>query len=235
MDFAGGFPATGNGVNFGIVRLQTASLHFDWEHTSSSQARTPYSSRRCRRLRSRRWRLQLRLRGKSVGLDAATAGGAPLHLSDQQTITLQAGVLDNLDWEYPSDPFYRGLKPESSRASPPMPRVRHGRGECSSTLSVSASPATTAARIGHGAAYVDAWAGMADWQIPIAAAIDAIGRVLSRPRHRRSRAAPLGRSIVWGGNPICLSSHSRPRRRRWMDPTQVPADTEAGVQWGRCG
>src|SRR5579864_5296062 len=26
LDFAGGFPATGNGVNFGIVRLQTANL-----------------------------------------------------------------------------------------------------------------------------------------------------------------------------------------------------------------
>ena len=26
--------ATGNGVNFGIVRLQTANLRFDWEHTS---------------------------------------------------------------------------------------------------------------------------------------------------------------------------------------------------------
>ena len=34
LDFAGGFPATGNGVDFGIVRLQTANLRFDWEHTS---------------------------------------------------------------------------------------------------------------------------------------------------------------------------------------------------------
>src|SRR5580658_849863 len=34
LDFAGGFPATGNGVSFGIVRLQTANLRFDWEHTS---------------------------------------------------------------------------------------------------------------------------------------------------------------------------------------------------------
>ena len=34
FDFAGGFPATGNGVNFGIVRLQTASVRLDWDHTS---------------------------------------------------------------------------------------------------------------------------------------------------------------------------------------------------------
>src|SRR5690348_7178642 len=34
FDFAGGFPSTGNGVNFGIVRLQTGSLHLDWKNTS---------------------------------------------------------------------------------------------------------------------------------------------------------------------------------------------------------
>src|SRR5208283_4253738 len=34
LDFAGGFRAAPNGVDFGIVRLKTASLRFDWEHTS---------------------------------------------------------------------------------------------------------------------------------------------------------------------------------------------------------
>jgi hypothetical protein len=36
FDFAGGFPSTGNGVNFGIVRLQTAHLRFDWDQTLSA-------------------------------------------------------------------------------------------------------------------------------------------------------------------------------------------------------
>ena len=34
FDFAGGFPSTPNGVNFGIVRMQTASVRLDWQHTS---------------------------------------------------------------------------------------------------------------------------------------------------------------------------------------------------------
>jgi hypothetical protein len=34
FDFAGGFPATPNGVNFGIARMQTASLRLDWKDTS---------------------------------------------------------------------------------------------------------------------------------------------------------------------------------------------------------
>ncbi|MGA9544942.1 MAG: hypothetical protein WBQ85_15310, partial [Candidatus Sulfotelmatobacter sp.] len=31
FDFAGGFPSTPNGVNFGLVRLQTASVRLDWQ------------------------------------------------------------------------------------------------------------------------------------------------------------------------------------------------------------
>src|SRR5579862_7598806 len=34
LDFAGGFARTGNGVDFGIVRLQTANLRFDWGNTA---------------------------------------------------------------------------------------------------------------------------------------------------------------------------------------------------------
>ena len=34
FDFAGGFASVGDGVNFGIARLQTAALRFDWGHTS---------------------------------------------------------------------------------------------------------------------------------------------------------------------------------------------------------
>ena len=34
FDFAGGFPSTPNGVNFGIARMQTASLRLDWKDTS---------------------------------------------------------------------------------------------------------------------------------------------------------------------------------------------------------
>src|SRR5581483_11688717 len=34
VDFAGGFPNTFNGVNFGLVRLRIASMRMDWEHTS---------------------------------------------------------------------------------------------------------------------------------------------------------------------------------------------------------
>jgi hypothetical protein len=34
FDFFGGFPATENGVDFGVARMQTASLRLDWKNTS---------------------------------------------------------------------------------------------------------------------------------------------------------------------------------------------------------
>src|SRR6201984_160129 len=33
-DFAGGFPSAPNGVVFGLMRLRTATIHLDWQHTS---------------------------------------------------------------------------------------------------------------------------------------------------------------------------------------------------------
>ena len=111
FDFAGGFPATGNGVNFGIVRLQTASLRFDWEHTSvvagqDSLFISPLSPTSFASLATPAfaytgnlwgWTPQIRVEHRFA-------------LSDQQTLTMQAGVLDNLDWEPPYNCFYRTVQ-----------------------------------------------------------------------------------------------------------------------------
>ena len=34
FDFGGGFPATNNGVNDGLVQLRTAAVRLDWKTTS---------------------------------------------------------------------------------------------------------------------------------------------------------------------------------------------------------
>src|SRR5215469_11663740 len=101
FDFAGGFPATGNGVNFGIARLQTGSFRLDWDHTSivagqDSLFVSPLSPTSFASLATPTfafagnlwgWIPQLRLERR-------------FSVSDRQTITMQAGVLDNLDWEF---------------------------------------------------------------------------------------------------------------------------------------
>jgi hypothetical protein len=111
MDFSGGFPGTGNGVDFGIVRLQTANLRFDWENTSVVAGQdalfiSPLSPTSFASLATPTfafggnlwaWTPQFRVEHR-------------FSVSDQQTITMQAGVLDNLDWENPQDPFYRSAQ-----------------------------------------------------------------------------------------------------------------------------
>ncbi len=111
LDFAGGFPATGNGVNFGIVRLQTGELRFDWEHTSvvagqDSLFISPLSPTSFASLATPAFAFAGNLWGWTPQLRIEHR----FSLSDQQTVTVQAGVLDNLDWEFPSNSFYRSAQ-----------------------------------------------------------------------------------------------------------------------------
>ena len=120
LDFAGGFPSTGNGVNFGIVRLQTASLRMDWANTSivagqDSLFLSPLSPTSFASLATPAFAFAGNLWGWTPQLRVEHR----FELADRQTLTVQAGVLDNLDWEYPYDSFYRTRKPASNRASPP--------------------------------------------------------------------------------------------------------------------
>ena len=151
FDFSGGFPATGNGVNFGIVRLQTASLRFDWDHTSvvagqDSLFISPLSPTSFASLATPAFAFGGNLWGWTPQLRVEHR----FSVSDQQTLTVQAGILDNLDWEYQRDPFFRMPQAESCPASPPTQFAPRGRVRCGSIRSALASPATMAARIGLG-------------------------------------------------------------------------------------
>jgi hypothetical protein len=201
MDFAGGFPATGNGVNFGIVRLQTASLRFDWGQTSlvagqDSLFFSPLSPTSFASLATPAfafagnlwgWTPQLRMEHRFA-------------VSDRQTLTVQAGILDNLDWEFPGDPFYR------------YPQAGELSGQPAYALRTAWSRPLHERQISFGAAgyygrqnwawdrYVDAWAGTADWQIPIVSRLSLSGEFY-RGRGIGGLGGAVGRSIVYGGKP----------------------------------
>ena len=163
LDFSGGFPATGNGVNFGIVRLQTANLRLDWDQTSivagqDSLFISPLSPTSFASLATPAfafagnlwgWTPQLRVEHRFL-------------VSDQQTITVQAGLLDNLDWESPPDPFYRSAQAGEMSGQPAYAfRTAWAR-------PVSEHPLSFGAAGYYGRQnwtwnrFVDAWAGMAD-------------------------------------------------------------------------
>jgi hypothetical protein len=107
FDFGGGFPATNNGVNFGVVRLRTATVRLDWKDTSvvagqdalflSPQAPTSFASLIVPALTYSgnlwSWTPQLRVEHR-------------FEFSNHSNVSLQGGVLDPLTGETPSDFYY---------------------------------------------------------------------------------------------------------------------------------
>jgi len=202
FDFAGGFPSTPNGVNFGIARLQTASLRLDWDKTSviagqdslfiSPLAPTSFASLATPAFAYAGnlwgWTPQIRLEHR-------------FDFGDQQTVTVQAGVLDNLDWEYPYDSFYRSPTAGEQTGQPAYAmRTAWSR-------PVFEHPLTFAVAGYYGRQnwmserYVDAWAGMTDWQIPVARRVTLSGEFY-RGRGLGGLGAGIGRSVLFGGNPL---------------------------------
>ena len=202
LDFAGGFPATGNGVDFGIARLQTASLRFDWEHTSvvagqDSLFISPLSPTSFASLATPTfafagnlwaWTPQLRIEHR-------------FSLSDQQTVTVQAGILDNLNWQYPSgNRFFRTPQAGELSGQPAYGyRTAWSRPLRERPLSFGVAGYYGRQDWTWGR-YVDAWAGMADWQIPILPRL-ALSGEFYRGRGIGGLGGAIGTSILYGGDP----------------------------------
>ncbi|HXM23003.1 MAG TPA: hypothetical protein VN948_17225 [Terriglobales bacterium] len=200
-DFAGGFPSTWNGLNSGIFRLRTASMRIDWRNTSvvvgqdnaffSPLSPTSFASLAVPALNYAgnlwAWTPQVRVEHR-------------FEISGDQNIMIQGGILDNLTGEFPADPYFR------------MP----GAGELTRQPAYAIRTAWTRTVFGQplsfGAAgyysrqdwsynhYVDGWAGMADWEIPLAP------RVIFTGEFYRGRAiggigGGISQSVVYDGDP----------------------------------
>jgi hypothetical protein len=201
FDFSGGFPGTGNGVNFGLVRLQTASLRFDWKHTSliagqDSLFISPLSPTSF----------------ASLGIPAFAAVGnlwswtpqvrleQRFSISDRQTITMQAGVLDNLDWETPYNSYYRSAQAGELSGQPAFAfRTAWSRPVQDRPFSFG-----VAGYYGRQNWYwgrmVDAWAGMLDWQVPLLPRL-ALSGEFYRGRGIGGLGGGISTSVVYGGEP----------------------------------
>jgi hypothetical protein len=200
FDFAGGFPATGNGVNFGLARLQTASLRFDWEHTSivagqDSLFISPLSPTSFASLATPAFAFAGNLWGWTPQLRLEHH----FSLSDQQSITMQAGVLDNLDWEFNAGPFERSPQAGEMSGQPAYGfRTAWSHGMASHALSFAAAGYYGRQSWTWGR-YVDAWAGMADWQVPILRRLQLSGEFY-RGRGIGGLGGAIGTSVVFGGS-----------------------------------
>jgi hypothetical protein len=202
LDFAGGFPATNNGVNFGVARLQTASLRLDWKNTSvvagqDSLFISPLSPTSFASLAIPAFAYA----GNLWGWTPQVRVERRFDLADQQTLTLQAGILDNLDWETPSNPFYRSAQAGELSGQPAYAmRTAWSRPVFNHPLTIAAAGYYGRQNWTEWNRNVDAWAGMTDWQIPI------LRRLLLSGEFYRGRAigglgGAIGQTIVFGGNP----------------------------------
>jgi hypothetical protein len=199
FDFAGGFPATGNGVNFGIARLQTGNVRFDWDHTSviagqDSLFLSPLSPTSFASLATPAFAFA----GNLWGWIPQVRVEHRFSISDRQTITMQAGVLDNLDWEFNSGSFERSPQAGEMSAQPAYGfRTAWSQPLHQHILSFGGSGYYGRQNWTWGR-YVDAWAGMADWQIPILARLQLSGEFY-RGRGIGGLGGGIGTSVVYGG------------------------------------
>jgi len=208
-DFAGGFPSTWNGVDSGIFRLRTASMRMDWKNTSlvmgqdnaffSPLTPTSFASLAVPAFNYAgnlwAWTPQVRVEHRFT-------------LSDDQSILIQGGIMDNLTGEFPGNSYFRVPGPgEFSRQ--PAYAVR-----TAWTHKLLGQPLTFGAAgyysrqdwpFDH---YVDGWAGMADWQIPLAPRVTFSGEFY-RGRAIGGIGGDISQSVVWDGNPGLASTPVR--------------------------
>ena len=209
FDFAGGFPRTNNGVNFGIARMQTASLRLDWKDTSviggqDSLFISPLSPTSFASLATPAfayagnlwgWTPQLRIEHR-------------FDLTNQQTVTLQGGILDNLDWEPPYSSFYRSAQAGEYSGQPAYAlRTAWSQPIFDHPMSFAAAGYYGRQNWSWGR-FVDAWAGLADWQIPIRRRLTLSGEFY-RGRGVGGLGAGIGRAVLFGGNPYDASTSIR--------------------------
>jgi hypothetical protein len=201
FDFAGGFPSAPNGVNFGIVRLQTASVRLDWQHTSviagqDSLFISPLSPTSFASLATPAFAYA----GNLWGWTPQVRVEHRFELPNDQTLTLQGGIFDNLTWEPPNNEYFRSAQAGENSGQPAYAvRTAWSRPVFDHPLSFAVA-GYYGRQDWSWDRYVDAWGGMTDWQIPIIRRLNLSGEFY-RGRGIGGLGAGIGRPVVFGGNP----------------------------------
>jgi hypothetical protein len=209
LDFSGGFASTPNGVDFGIARLQTASVRLDWQHTSviagqDSLFISPLSPTSFASLSTPAFAYAGNLWGWTPQLRVEHR----FDLSDRQTFTIAGGIMDNLDWEPPTSQYSRTAQ-AGEHSGQPAYAVRTGWSRPVFDHPLSFGVAGYYGRQDWSwDRYVDAWAGMADWQIPIIRRLTLSGEFY-RGRGAGGLGAGIGRAVLFGGDPAYGSTSIR--------------------------
>ena len=199
MDFFGGFPSTSYGVTTGLVRLRTAGLRLDWEKTSvvAGQEAPLFSPLSPTSL-------------VSVADPALSSAGnlwvwTPqiyiehrISLTEGSSVSLEGGLMDPLTGELPADSYYRAAEAGEKSGQPAYAtRVAWTHGSPFGPASIGAGGYYARQNWGYGR-MVDAWAGTADWSLPLSQRLSLTGEFY-RGRAIGGLGAGEGRSIAYYG------------------------------------
>lgn len=207
FDFAGGFPNAPEGVNTGLVRLRTGTMRLDWAHTSivagqdvlffSPLTPTSFASLATPSLAYAgnlwNWVPQVRVEHRFV-------------LSEKSGLTVQGGILDPVSGEPPPNEYYRQPQAgELSRQPAIASRVAWTHSMFGQPLTLGAGGYYSAQDYGF-ARTVTAWAGTADWDLPLGSRL-ALSGEFYRGRALGGLGGGIGRSVIFS-EPLTDSSAS---------------------------
>jgi len=202
FDFGGGFPATYNGVDFGLVRLRTAAVRLDWKDTSviagqdqlflSPLSPTSFASLIEPPLSYAgnlwAWTPQLRVEHRFA-------------LAGDSTVTLQGGFLDPLTGEPPHGEKYVWYRApdagEQSRQPAYAAHVAYSRPLFGQTFTVGAGGYYSRQNWGFDR-NVNAWAAMMDANLPLGPKFS-LSAAFYRGAAIGGLGGALGRSVVYDG------------------------------------
>ncbi len=200
LDFGGGFANVPNGVNYGLAWLRTGTIRMDWHNTSvvagqdalffSPTTPTSFASLSTPALAyaGNLWSYtpQIRIEHRFA-------------ISDQSRITVQAGLLDNLDGGASAISVYRLPQAgEASRQPAYATRISWTRSVFGQPLMIGAAGYYGRQTYGYGRD-VDSWAGMTDWSLPLQRMITLSGK-LYRGRAVGGLGGALGDSVLVSGD-----------------------------------
>lgn len=199
FDFAGGFPQVPNGVSFGLARLRTGTIRFDWDKTSiiagqdtlfiAPLAPTSLATLAIPALAYSgnlwSWVPQIRVEHR-------------ITLSDNSSLSLQGGILDSLSGDAPPSDYYRyPTWGESSGQPAYATRLAWAREIHGQKMIVGAGGYYGRQFWGYGRS-VDGWTATSDLTLPIGRFFEFSGEFY-RGRATGGLGGGIGQSVLWKG------------------------------------
>ncbi len=199
FDFAGGFPETQNGVSFGIMRLRTGTIRFDWTDTSvvggqDSLFFAPLNPTSIATLAIPalaysgnlwNWTPQVRVEHR-------------FSVSENSNLLIQAGLLDNLTGDVPPSQYSRYSSWGEDSGQPAYAtRLSWTQKLGGEDLTIGAGGYYSRQQWGYGRT-IDGWAGTIDLRLPLGSMFEFTSQFY-RGRAVGGIGGAFGQSALWDG------------------------------------